>query len=54
MPSNCFENALVLCLNFFLVIFGIPLHFFDLELKCIFGCGILSLNSPIISQEIIS
>ena len=34
--SNGFENALVLCLNFFLVKFGIPLHLFDLGLECIF------------------
>ena len=36
MPSNCFENALVLCLNCFLSQFGIPLHLFDLGLECIF------------------
>ena len=34
--SNGFENALVLCLNCFLVKFGIPLHLFDLGLECIF------------------
>ena len=36
MLSNGFENALVLCLNIFLVKFGIPLNLFDLELECIF------------------
>ena len=36
MPSNGFENALVLCFKlFFLVNFGIPLHLFDLGFECI-------------------
>ena len=36
MPSNYFENALVLCLNCFLRQFGIPFHFFDLGFECIY------------------
>ena len=37
MPSNCFENVVIVYSKlFFLIKFGIPLHLFDLILECIF------------------
>ena len=48
MPNNCFENALVLCLNCFLSqIWDTFAFFFILDLSISFGCGRFSLNSHI-------